>query len=571
MEPRQASNLVESAKWEHLRREIEALVSKGMESPRFEFTRKCSLSANDRKSQADFAKTIQGMSNAYPAEERIYIVGADQRERKFYPLDNAREFDSANVRQILESLLEPTPLFETSVLDTELGDKYAAILLSAEQPRPILVKGDVGASDGKGRLLNRGEIWIKKNTGLDRATRDDVERMYEMRIEAEAERRAQQRFGHMREGVEASIRLQLSPERKIPSEDLVFGPDAEYQAYVLQLVANSDGLRLNMLLTTLSDLLIEKWYSLGAYDAEGALVQGDFNAKVREHLRNTYYPASRRLLFAGLLLMKYGAGSETLRRIGNLLAEAFEAPRKLTALPGPHDAAGLVSTGTVALEPLLAARILATYAMRMEKYSHLPVLLQKNVHPVGSRDNRKRVPFLFWPLRMNVPGNDRIAYAFQNMVKPHWMGFFGSEQSFLDAACRLEFILHLNSFLACKNTDAQAWLAKFRPDLDFGYWYASDLWRYPLQSVVGLAEKLYENLAMGPDAPLLLDFSIEHGVFKKAFQPSELSLTGNEQNIFVAYLQKLVEWQASAAMSVPGGFHLPEETDWGPILGPLVG
>src|SRR5215472_12462969 len=126
MEPRQASNLVESAKWEHLRREIEALVSKGMESPRFEFTRKCSLSANDRKSQADFAKTIQGMSNAYPAEERIYIVGADQRERKFYPLDNAREFDSANVRQILESLLEPTPLFETSVLDTELGDKYAA-------------------------------------------------------------------------------------------------------------------------------------------------------------------------------------------------------------------------------------------------------------------------------------------------------------------------------------------------------------------------------------------------------------------------------------------------------------
>src|SRR5215831_14937529 len=210
-----------------------------MESPRFEFTRKCSLSANDRKSQADFAKTIQGMSNAYPAEERIYIVGADQRERKFYPLDNAREFDSANVRQILESLLEPTPLFETSVLDTELGDKYAAILLSAEQPRPILVKGDVGASDGKGRLLNRGEIWIKKNTGLDRATRDDVERMYEMRIEAEAERRAQQRFGHMREGVEASIRLQLSPERKIPSEDLVFGPDAEYQAYVLQLVANS--------------------------------------------------------------------------------------------------------------------------------------------------------------------------------------------------------------------------------------------------------------------------------------------------------------------------------------------
>ena len=132
---------------------------------------------------------------------------------------------------------------------------------------PITVRVSVRAvPDGKTQLLQKGDIWIKKDTALERASRDDIEAMYETRIEAESERRAASRFADMRNGMEASHRLQMSPERRIPSEDLIFGPDTEYKAYIEQLLANDDSRRFGMLLTTLRDLLVEKWHAVNAYD-----------------------------------------------------------------------------------------------------------------------------------------------------------------------------------------------------------------------------------------------------------------------------------------------------------------
>lgn len=550
---------------ENLRREIQQLVSQGIESSRFELTRQCSLASGDRKSQTNFAKTIQGMANAYPAEERVYVVGADQKEKKFYPLGNEGEFDPANLHQILEKYLEPPPNFEAYTLPTDNGIKFAAIAVTPDQRRPIVAKTSVQDADGKTQLLQQGDVWVKKQTGLYRASHEDLEKMYETRIETEAERRAQQRFADMRDGLEARLRLQLSPERRIPSEDLVFGPDAEYQAYIEQLLANQDALRFQMLMTNLRDILVEKWHLVNAYDPEAAFKVLQFDAKVGAHMQNTFYPGSRRLVYAGLLLIKHGLNVDWFERVADLLIETFGVCGKLVALapPGAGAPAGQTTRGTAALEVLLGARALSTYAVRRERYGYLSALMKNRwVRPVSSRDMQKCEPFLFWPLRMNVVGNDRIAYTWQQVVHPYWLvEFFGSEESFLDAACKLEFILHLNSYLATEVPEAKQWVSQYRPGTDFSYWYMSDLWRYPLEPIVPLAQKIYAGLADGTDAPLLLDFSVEHAVFQKAFSSSP-------QEVFVRYLKELLRWQTQAASSC--GRFPPAEPDWGAVLGPQV-
>ena len=227
-----ADRIAVSERIEHLRAEVQRLVLQGIEAPEFEFTRSCNLGSADKQSQTDFAKTVQGICNALPAIERVYVIGGDQKEKKFLSLQNERDFDPANIRQILEKYLEPIPIFEAYVLTADDGTKFASVVLSSEQSRPIVTRLDVQATDGVRELLRKGDIWIKKNTRLERACRADLEMMTRTQIEVESERRAEKRLGDMRSGIEASVRLQAFPERRIPSDDLVFGPDAEYKAYI---------------------------------------------------------------------------------------------------------------------------------------------------------------------------------------------------------------------------------------------------------------------------------------------------------------------------------------------------
>lgn len=543
-----------SAKVESLRQEIQQLVTQGIESPVYELTRACSLASGDRKSQVDFAKTIQGLANALPPLDRFYVVGADQLERKFCSLDNHREFDRANLRQILEKYIEPLPNFESYLLKTDDQVSFVAVVVDSEQHRPIVVKTDTQDSNGRTYLLQKGDIWIKKQTALSRANRHDIVEMIQTQVRADAEHRAQQRFGDLRDGLEASIRLQSSTQQRIPSEDLVFGRDAEYQAYIEQLLAGQDELRFRMLLTTLRDLLIEKWHTLGAYEMGAAYSIPNFEETVGAHLQSVFQPAARRLLYAGLLLIKHDLCANWFGLLADLLVATFAACERLAALrrPGVPLAAG----GTAAIEILMSARVLATYAIRNQKYAYLSDLLHNRwVKPITSRRSPKREPLLFWPLSAQVVGHDRIAFAWNQHVQPFWLSFFGSEESLVDSACQLELVLNLNSYLATQVPEAKEWLDKWRSDYDFEYWYTSDLWRYRLDRIVSLAEKLYEYLEAGPDHPFLLNFSIEQGVFQKGLStPSQ----------FIQYLQKLNDWQGEACISSQR--FPPDRPEWGQIL-----
>lgn len=170
----------------------------------------------------DLIKLLQGVANSEVAGERYIVIGADPRERKFYPVSNAAEFDPARVNSVLTKYLDPLPAYELfNNLVSNNQSPIVVFILAPTQPRPIVVKTEGKKPDGKIRL-QIGEIWVKKGTALQLATRTDIDAMYRQRMEEEAEHRARKRFKHFTE-VSGPPPVHLSSPTRMPVRELLLG------------------------------------------------------------------------------------------------------------------------------------------------------------------------------------------------------------------------------------------------------------------------------------------------------------------------------------------------------------
>ena len=116
--------------------EVEQIVSRGIEHPRFELKRSATIARDKLADRLDFVKLIQGMANAHMNDERFIVIGADQKERKFYHVEHANEFDPANLSQILSKYFDPQPRLEVfNNVQAQSGESYVLIVIGPEQPR----------------------------------------------------------------------------------------------------------------------------------------------------------------------------------------------------------------------------------------------------------------------------------------------------------------------------------------------------------------------------------------------------------------------------------------------------
>src|SRR5208282_5760444 len=90
-----------SERFDRYRREIQEIVARGIEHARYELKRSATISRENLADRLDFVKLIQGVANAHITEERFIVIGADQKERKFFIVENPNEFDPANLSQIV--------------------------------------------------------------------------------------------------------------------------------------------------------------------------------------------------------------------------------------------------------------------------------------------------------------------------------------------------------------------------------------------------------------------------------------------------------------------------------------
>ncbi len=447
---------------ENHRKEVQYLIKQGGEQPQYEFKRAVSLDRENLDDRLDFVKLMQAVANAELATERCIVIGADPKEKKFYAVRNSEEFDPANVSKILSAYLDPLPKFQTFNLTTDDNEPLVLIALDANQPRPIIVTKAGQTEKGKARL-EVGDIWIKKNTDTARATRADIDLMYKVRSEEEAEDRARKRVKHL---------LELSPSGQsfrrsvtVPSFPLIVGPRDELRKFAEELIATSDSSRFNMLVELGRETLVEGWDRLSVQEPGSPIDLQQFFAGLDNFYKNQCLPALESMVEVGLLLVKHNAKQEWIETLVDLLMEAFDAPRGISPMQWAtlvHPGNSIVPWWRPPFEIYLGIRAIAIYG---------------------------RAQF-FW--------KERIAAA--------WGKYFGNATKFLEASSQLEFLLELNSYLGMntlKDSRLGEWL-RANVDSDIKFDYTPDLYAEDLQATVPMAERLYDVVAKGAPFPVYL-------------------------------------------------------------------
>jgi hypothetical protein len=522
------------------------VVERGIEHPSYELKRAVTIAKENLADRLDFVKLIQGLANAHIADERFAVIGADQKERKFHSVANISEFDPATLSQIIAKYLDPPPRLEVfNNIRADSGEPYVLIVLGPNQPRPIVAITE-GRSDKRVHFAV-GNIWIKKDTSLQFATRADLNQMYEtyikQRVDEEAETRARRRFEHFREEFGSALVAPIATV-SIPSSDLIVGDRGRLTKFVEATLSSENFTNFKMFLEMARERLIDKWNIL---ESRGNLDVEAWTAKRSKVYQDEFVPALDTLGDLGLQIIKYDASTEWFGMVIGELREAFEVCRGVDRQI-ISSRAGTPSFARPAYDVYVAIRALATYAVMRERFRFLEEILPHYVRFVSPDDRSPvSVPMLFWPFS-GVAGLPDMRQGGRNQsfweahVHGAWGEFFGNEDKFLSAASQLEFILEFNSYIFEGVNIPQ--VKKLQENLGNIYFaYLPDFWTSRLDPILPMAERFYDILNRNDDFPQ--KFAIE----KKAADFIFKGKTAPERLLFLGcFLASLRSWQAKVML-----------------------
>ena len=385
-------------------------------------------------------------------------------------------------------------------LKTDEGVTFVLLVLAAKQKKPIVAKADI-RDEKANMLLRKSEIWVKVGTGLRQANSEDLHAMIQEGIEVEAELKAKTRFALLRDEIIAAYQLTQSAGRRPPTKELIYGRDESFRLSVQEIILSHDQPRFEMLVEVLRDLLIEGWNRLDAFSSGAVSNVEALNAEALDYKQNHFLPAMRRLVELALLLIKHNVTKDWFVFARDLLAETFETAHRLLRLDvpiettlSPHKIEEYAGQAIPAIEALIGARAVAAYALKRERFSYLAPLLKQYVRSFGASQKTLQ-PILFWPLRMSFEIPDGlISFCWEKRVHSAWGDYFGNREAFIAAACKLEFVAEMNSYLGVGygGKEAAKWFTEHRPNVSLAY--NPDLWRYSLSLIIPLAERLYDAL-----------------------------------------------------------------------------
>ncbi len=518
---------------------------RGIEHPLCELKRALSLDRGDLGDRLDFIKLLQGLANSHADTECLIVVGADQKESKFFNIDNADDFDPARISPIVAKYLSPEPKYEIfNNMRAPSGERYVLIVMGRVQHRPIVALVD-GEVQGKHRF-RPGDIWVKEHTRLRPATRGDLDRMYESMIDQEAAKRARIIFEHMKAEIGPELLSQAVLATPVP--ELLLGSRERLARFAQAMISSGDPSRFKMLIEMARQILVEKWGLLlqrGSRNSYG-VTQSDKQGLVSFY-QNEFVPALISVVDLGIELIRFDGQTSWLGFIGRLLVDAFETSRDIDHLRAANEAGELsVPFARPAYEVYLGMRVLATYVSHRNRLQFLKELLPLYVTVLlPQHSERLQAPFLFWPFRgaLDLPDMKlgRNQEYWQQRVEETWSDAFGSEDAFLNAATQLEFILELNSYLLIQYrspaTDAfrQSYPEKHTE-------YVPDFWNTPLRFAIPTAEHTFSVLI---EQGLPSHLAIEPQTTAAVFAP----MSKEEREVFFGgFLNQLKTWQDQTMM-----------------------
>lgn len=542
---------------------VEGIVLRGIEHAACELKRSVTLSKDDLTDRLDFVKLMQGLANSHSGTERLIVVGADQKERKFFEVANAADFDPAKLSPILAKYLAPEPVYEVfNDMRASTGERYVLIVLNQLQPRPImaLVHGKTLAKDH----FSPGEIWIKHNTGLRPAVKADLDLMYQPVIEQEATKRARIIFEHLKEDLGPELLSQAVTSTPVP--ELFLGSRERLARFAEAMLATSEDSRFKMLLEMGRRTIVDKWKSLLRGASENYYPTDELHAEVDVFFRDEFMPTLIGMVDLGLEVVRYKGKPDWLGSVVDVLLESFAVSCEIDRLQTRNQLGQLsLPFSRPAYEIYLAARVLATYAVLRERSDYLKEVLPRYVRPLAlQRQRNSMVPILFWPFsgQLGLPDvkNGRNEEFWQQRVGQTWADLFVSKDEFLSAAAQLEFILELNSHILIAYRHPVS--VKFRQESrEKETEYRPDFWTRGLNPTLPVAKYILDTLREdGFPKDLAIEPTVTTAIFKDMPAKERITFYGE-------FLSNLRNWQHEAMWQQQ---RLPFHFEWPPPLSTAV-
>jgi hypothetical protein len=542
---------------------VEGIVLRGIEHPACELKRCVTLSKDDLTDRLDFIKLLQGLANSHAGTECLIVIGADQKEKKFFEVANATDFDPAKLSPILAKYLSPEPLYEVfNDMRASTGERYVLIVLSRVQPRPIMTLVD-GKTTSKVHF-RPGEIWIKHNTGLRPAMKADLDLMYQPLIEQEAAKRARIIFEHLKADLGPEILSQAVTATPVP--ELLLGSRERLARFAEAMLASGDPIRFKMLVEMGRKTIVEKWNLLLRDSRDNYAVSDRENKRVVEFYRNEFMPTLVSIVDLGSQVIRYEGPPNWLGPIVDILVESFSACCQIDLLKVINNAGDLtVPFARPAYETYLGCRTIATYAILRKRGEFIKEILPRYVKPLAPQRFRDSLePLLFWPFSgpLGLPDmkSGRNEEFWQQRIGGTWSDLFGSKEEFLSAAAQLEFVLELNSHILIEYSHPAS--EKFRADNSQKRTaYVPDFWTSRLDPTVPIAIHVLESLKKdGFPKELAVEPTVTTAIFKDMPIDSRLRFYG-------AFLFNLQNWQEKVMLQTQ---RFPFDFDWPPSLNSAV-
>lgn len=533
---------------------------RGIEHSSCELKQSLSLNRGELGDRLDFVKLMHGLANSRSDSECLIIIGANQKGCKFCNVENADDFDPARISPILAKYLSPEPKYEIfNNMRAPGGERYVLIVMSSVQHRPVVALVD-GEVEGKVRF-RPGDIWVKENTRLRPATREDLDRMYEPRIEQEAAKRARIIFEHLKTDIGPELLSQAF--LATPAPELLLGSRERLARFAQAMISSGDPSRFKMLIEMARQILVEKWVFLLRRGSRSSYSVTDVDKQaLAEFYRNEFLPALTAVVDLGIEVIRFDGQITWLGFIAELLVGAFDASLEIEHLQAVNQAGDMsVPFARPAYEVYLGARVLATYAAQRNRLHFLQELLPRYVRVlVPRRFEDEQTPFLFWPFRgpLDLPDMKlgRNKEYWEQRIEESWGTTFGSEDAFLKAASQLEFVLEFNSYLLVQYRSSAT--DEFRQSFpEKRTDYLPDFWNTPLRFAVPIAEQVLKLLAADEFPSYLV---VEPGVAATVFG----AMSKPQREVFFGeFLNQLKAWQDQTMMQQ---MRTPFLLSWPPCL-----
>lgn len=530
---------------------IASSVLSGNEQPDVEMKNHITLS--DNYGISEFIKDIQSMANSPIVEEKLYVIGADEENRRFLSVSNLDEFDEEKIRQLLDKYLTPQITFKKYNFPINKEDLsvgyYVVIGIPKIQNPPYIIIKNLTYIDENGKnkpCLREGDCWVRSggnigSTGRRLSLREDYDRMYREFIEINTEKRLNARSKVIMEEKNLKDNIVETNGLVHIREEIIYEDTDKFIKTIETWMLNDRSNYIDFLIKKISILVKREW---GKTQHKEGIKLEEIEELTYNLKYNIFIPCLSKLFHMCSIFIQYDRYIDMFEKICksiyeiNLLSKDFPE-YGVSRIPNRKYPTEHLSWTLLAFETAIIVESLGGLCVELKNYKFLNKLMSNSIC-LDFDENRykmKEKVIIFNRFYSDYGEPDYQKQGFTEYVNRRALNeleigrYVSRTDDFLNYLCLYECILEMNSY----------GLIKLVSD-DHKWSYCPDFYRYNQDRIYSF---IYEAITRRHDAEFYNNL---------LFNQIKITENFNFEKFLVMYLQYLPWYRSNQGYGRYGGW-----------------